>query len=82
MKVSQADTINMLYKFYSQKIDSLTDSVAIKNKTKVSFLTDSYFEKNVEIVGYNTDDVENRDFQYKVKNGDVYTRFENNVIFK
>lgn len=33
MKVSQADTINMLYKFYSQKIDSLTDSVAIKNKT-------------------------------------------------
>jgi len=33
MKVSQADTINMLYKFYSQKIDSLTDSVIIKNKT-------------------------------------------------
>ena len=33
MKVSQADTINMLYKFYSQKIDSLNDSVAIKNKT-------------------------------------------------
>jgi hypothetical protein len=33
MKVSQADTINMLYKFYSQKIDSLTDSVTIKNKT-------------------------------------------------
>ncbi len=32
MKVSQADTINMLYKFYSQKIDSLIDSVAIKNK--------------------------------------------------
>jgi hypothetical protein len=55
---------------------------AIKNNTKVSFLTNSYFEKNVEIVGYNTDDMENRDFQYKVKNGDVYTRFENNVIFK
>ena len=33
MKVSQADTINMLYNFYSQKIDSLTDSIAIKNKT-------------------------------------------------
>ena len=33
MKVSQADTINMLYKFYSQKIDLLTDSIAIKNKT-------------------------------------------------
>jgi hypothetical protein len=55
---------------------------AIKNNEKVSFLTSSYFEKDVEIVGYNTDDMENRDFQYKVKSGDVYTRFENNVIFK
>lgn len=32
MKVAQADTINMLYNFYNNKIDSLTDSVAIKNK--------------------------------------------------
>lgn len=32
MKVSQADTINMLYNFYNNKIDSLKDSVAIKNK--------------------------------------------------
>jgi hypothetical protein len=32
MKVSQADTINMLYNFYNKKIDSLSDSVAIKNK--------------------------------------------------
>jgi len=32
MKVEQADTINMLYNFYNKKIDSLTDSVAIKNK--------------------------------------------------
>ena len=58
---------------------------AIKNNTKVSFLTGGcldWLENNVEIVGYNTDDVCNRDFQYKVKNGDVYTRFENNVVFK
>jgi hypothetical protein len=32
MRVSQADTINMLYNFYNNKIDSLMDSVAIKNK--------------------------------------------------
>jgi len=55
---------------------------AIKNNTKVSFFAGSFFEKNVEIVGYNTDDVSNRDFQYKVKNGNVYTTFENNIIFK
>lgn len=55
---------------------------AIENNKKVNFVTGSCFEKNVEIVGYNRDDISNREFQYKVKNGDIYTRFENNVIFK
>lgn len=32
MKVSQADTINMLYNFYNNKIEFLTDSLTIKNK--------------------------------------------------
>jgi hypothetical protein len=45
MRVSQADTINMLYNSYINKIDSLKDSVTIKNKTNET-LNKTIFSKN------------------------------------
>ena len=45
MRVSQADTINMLYNSYLNKIDSLKDSVTIKNKTNET-LNKTIFSKN------------------------------------
>jgi len=45
MKVSQADTINLLYQSYNSKIDSLSDSLKIKNDINER-LNQAVFSKN------------------------------------
>jgi hypothetical protein len=57
---------------------------AFINNTKVSFVFVSNFynaETYVTIVKLQNDDVSNLKFSYKTKKGDIFTSFENNILF-